>query len=259
MICRYLEHVQSWCVVTVCVMKAFSALTLLVGRQEGHPACRNLSGGVLAWLSVWSEMQTCIWPSWCHCHSPSLASVKSRLVLPFWYRLTRVVPEKGPLNVCVCVCVAKAWTRWRELWREHCNSACQLELAARHRNTHLQRCCLHAMRCYVEVRREAHHQFGKYLSFMCTSSSALTLFVGWQEGHPACKKPSSGLLAWLSVCDEVQTAYGPADAIATFCLASVKSRLVLPFWYRLTRVVPDKGPLNGCVCVCCHSCVVMLT
>ena len=38
----------------------FSALTLLVGRQEGHPACKKLSGGVLAWLSVWSEMQTCI-------------------------------------------------------------------------------------------------------------------------------------------------------------------------------------------------------
>ena len=29
----------------------------------------------------------------------------------------------------------------------------------------------------------------------------------------------------------------------------VKSRLVLPFWYRLSRVVPDKGPLNGGVCV----------
>jgi len=28
-------------------------LTLLVGRQEGHPACKKLSGGVLAWLSVW--------------------------------------------------------------------------------------------------------------------------------------------------------------------------------------------------------------
>ena len=41
----------------------FSALTLLVGRQEGHPACKKTSGGVLAWLSVWSEMQTCIWPS----------------------------------------------------------------------------------------------------------------------------------------------------------------------------------------------------
>jgi len=37
----------------------FSALTLLVGRQEGHPACKKLSGEVLAWLSVWSEVQTC--------------------------------------------------------------------------------------------------------------------------------------------------------------------------------------------------------
>jgi len=42
---------------------AFSALTLLVGQQEGHPACKKLSGGVLAWLSVWSEVQTCVWPS----------------------------------------------------------------------------------------------------------------------------------------------------------------------------------------------------
>jgi len=42
---------------------AFSALTLLVGRQEGHPACKKQSGGVLAWLSVWSEVQTCKWPS----------------------------------------------------------------------------------------------------------------------------------------------------------------------------------------------------
>jgi len=39
---------------------AFSALTLLVGWQEGHPAYKKLSGGVLAWLSVWSEVQTCI-------------------------------------------------------------------------------------------------------------------------------------------------------------------------------------------------------
>ena len=83
----------------------FSALMLLVGQQEGHPTCKKLSGGLMAWLSVWSEVQTCIWPSWCHCHSLSLASAKSRLVLPSWYRLTRVVPDKGPLNGCVCVCV----------------------------------------------------------------------------------------------------------------------------------------------------------
>jgi len=42
---------------------AFSALMLMVGRQEGYSACKKLSGGVLAWLSAWIEMQTCIWPS----------------------------------------------------------------------------------------------------------------------------------------------------------------------------------------------------
>jgi len=38
-------------------------MTLLVGRQEGHLACKKLSGGVLVWLSAWSEMQTYILPS----------------------------------------------------------------------------------------------------------------------------------------------------------------------------------------------------
>jgi len=56
---------------------------------------------VLAWLS-WSEVQTA------DLHTAQLmplpltvSSVKSRLVLFFWYRLTRVVPEKGPSNMCV--------------------------------------------------------------------------------------------------------------------------------------------------------------
>ena len=42
---------------------SIGALTLLAGRQEGHPACKKLSGEVLAGLSVWSEVQTSIWPS----------------------------------------------------------------------------------------------------------------------------------------------------------------------------------------------------
>ena len=98
---------------------AFSALTLLVGRQEGHPACKKLSGEVLAWLSVWNKVQTCIWLSWCHCPSLSLASVKSRLVLPFWYRPTRVVQEKGPLNGCECLiylyCMQTFWLHMAQL------------------------------------------------------------------------------------------------------------------------------------------------
>jgi len=61
---------------TVCLR---CALMLLVGQQEGHPACKKLS----------------------------LASVKSRLVLPFWYRHTWVVPEKGLLNRCVYVSLSQ--------------------------------------------------------------------------------------------------------------------------------------------------------
>jgi len=109
--CFLLPHCHSFingltgvnsCISIHCIAYAFSAFILLFGQQEGHPACKKLSGGVLAWLFVWSDVQICIWPSGCHCHSLSLASVKSRLVLPFWYRLTQVVRDKGPLNVCVC-------------------------------------------------------------------------------------------------------------------------------------------------------------
>ena len=45
------------------LFSAFSVLTLLVGQRERHPACKTLSGGVLAWLYLWGEVQTCIWPS----------------------------------------------------------------------------------------------------------------------------------------------------------------------------------------------------
>jgi len=38
-------------------LRAFSALTLLVGRQEGHLACKKLSDEVLVWLSVWSKVK----------------------------------------------------------------------------------------------------------------------------------------------------------------------------------------------------------
>ena len=39
--------------VCVCVC----VLQLLVGQQEGHPACKKLSGEVLAiWLFVWSDL-----------------------------------------------------------------------------------------------------------------------------------------------------------------------------------------------------------
>jgi len=68
-----------------------------LGGRKGIRPVKNLSGGVLAWLSDLHMAQLS------HCHSLSLASVKSRLVSPFWYWFTQVVPEKGPLNGYVCV------------------------------------------------------------------------------------------------------------------------------------------------------------
>jgi len=64
---------------------AFSALTLLVWRQEGHPACKETEwwdAGVVICLEQGADLHLAqLMPL-------SLASVKSRLVLPFWYRLT---------------------------------------------------------------------------------------------------------------------------------------------------------------------------
>jgi len=63
---------------------AFSALTLLVRRQEGHLACKKLSGGVLAWLSVWSKVQTCIWPS-CMMPLPLIVSCFNKIQIGFTF------------------------------------------------------------------------------------------------------------------------------------------------------------------------------
>ena len=81
---------------------AFSALTLLVGRQEGHPACKKLSGGVLEWLSVWSEYvyMAQMMPV------PLTVSCFSKIQIGFTFLVPAHLgsPGKGPLNGCVCVC-----------------------------------------------------------------------------------------------------------------------------------------------------------
>jgi len=86
--------------VYVSIFSAFSALTLLVGWQEGHPACKKLSSGMLVWLSVWSEMQTCIWPL--------IVSCFSKIQIGF----TFLVPahpgssvKRAVKRVCVCVSI----------------------------------------------------------------------------------------------------------------------------------------------------------
>ena len=62
----------------------------------------KMSDEVLAWLSVWNEVQmTCIWSSWCHCHPIISRFLKIQNSFAFPMPAYQVVLEKGPLNVCL--------------------------------------------------------------------------------------------------------------------------------------------------------------
>ena len=86
---------------------AFSALTLLVGRQEGHPACKkHKSGEVLVWLSVCSEVHTCIMAQLVPL--PLTVSCFSKIQIGFTFLVLAHLGSPGQRavkRVCVCVCM----------------------------------------------------------------------------------------------------------------------------------------------------------
>jgi len=112
---------------------AFSALMLLVGRQEGHPACKKLSGGVLAWLSICLEQGADL-----HMAQlmplPLAVSCFSKIQIGFAFLVSAHPCSPGQRAVkwvCVCVLVTVvvivfSWTRqnactrcrWRSWKRE---------------------------------------------------------------------------------------------------------------------------------------------
>ena len=88
----------------VCCIKLDLSILITIlasGSPRRHAAsvCKKMSGGVVLCLERGADI--CMAQLMPLYHSLSLASVKSRLVLPFWYQLTRVVQEKGPLSGCV--------------------------------------------------------------------------------------------------------------------------------------------------------------
>ena len=72
--------------------------------------------------------------------------------------------------------------------------------------------------------------------------------VGWAAGRPV-KHWVIGCWRGYMSGARCRLAYGPADAIATHCLLLQQNPdWFLPFWYRLTRVVPGQRAVNW-VCV----------
>jgi len=106
--CPHSNKQRSWCHYSHCDclfqanLIAFSALTLLAGHREEHPACKNLErcwrgylyGSRCKWYACGAADATD--------SRSSLASLKSRMALPFWCWLTQVVLEKAvKLGVCL--------------------------------------------------------------------------------------------------------------------------------------------------------------
>ena len=83
---------------------AFSALTLLVGRQEGHPACKNrvVGTGVVICLQRGADLHMAQLMS-----LPLTVSCFSKIQIGFTFLVPAHLrsPGKRPLNGCVCVCV----------------------------------------------------------------------------------------------------------------------------------------------------------
>ena len=137
-------------------------------------------------------MQICIRPSWCHCHSLSLAPVKSRLVSPFWYRLTQVVLEKRPLNGCSSSCIyyfityfyaamsaVVVWSGSRCSWFYH-SRPLPSDICRKHAFAH----------CSLQYSLNRSRQMPAVLSVPCTATHiiALSKSVKW----------TLSMLHWLS-------------------------------------------------------------
>ena len=74
-----------------------------LGGRKGIRPVKKLSGEVLAWLSVWSEVQTCIMAQLMPL--PLTVSCFSKIQVGFTFLVPAHLgsPGKGPLNGCVCV------------------------------------------------------------------------------------------------------------------------------------------------------------
>ena len=89
------------------------------------------------------------------------------------------------------------------------------------------------------------------LCLQCYAFSALTLMVGWQEGHPACKKTEwwgAGVIICLERGAELHMAQRMPLPLTISCLSKIQ--IGFTFLVPAHLGCPGKGPLNRCCCCC---------
>ena len=103
---KILRQIVSSIYNVVSTVYPFSALTLLVRRQEGHPACKQLSGRVLHGVVICLERGADL-------HMTQLMSLPlsvscfTKIQIGFTFLVPALVssPGKKAVKRCVCVCV----------------------------------------------------------------------------------------------------------------------------------------------------------
>ena len=185
---------------------AFSALTLLVGRQEGHLACKKTE-----WWGA--GMVICLeWGADLHMAQlmplPRPVSCFSEIQVGFTFLVLAHPGSPGQRTVKrVCVYAFMDIVVHQYYWCGTLSRVCWIMLAAHHvLNMHINYLTSHHI-IYLVYSVDF-----LVLFFSASAFSALTLLVGHEKEHMSYKKLSDEVLVWLSVW---LFAFGPADATAS--------------------------------------------
>ena len=160
------------------------------------------------------------------CSLEGTETVISTLLLVSWWLACEVIYCVG----CVCWCQC-CWALWTSSWMME------------------QSCLERVMQNEIKSSSKLYVSSWFILSFevLHYAIELWRCWVGSRKGIQPVKNWVVGCRHGYLSGARCRLAYGPADAtVSCFC----KIHIGFTFLYRLTWVVPDKGPLNGCVRVC---------
>jgi len=137
------------------------------------------------------------------------------------------------------------WSPWRHSWKA--DSLCELCSDSNQKSpTFLAR---QSNWTYTVFTKQIVHSF---LNIFSRASVHWRCWLGGRKGIRPVKETEwwdAGVVICLERGADLHMAELMLLALTASCFSKIKISLVLRFWYRFTRIVPDKWPLNGCVCV----------